>query len=389
MRVPLIGTVRSRRPLTAGLVLLTGGFTAGCTGEEPRPAPSPPSASAPATAPGQAGLAMAVPRASHTATSLPGGRVLIVGGCVVDHCDGAAGADSEVFDPATGRFTPGPPLSVPRAGHTATALADGRVLVVGGFSGERQPPLATAEVYHPATGRFEPTGPMSGRRAEHTATRLRDGRVLIAGGANGSVVLAGAEVYDPATGRFSAVAPLPGPRSIHGATLLGDGRVLVAGGQSARGTLIDTAAIYDPATNSWQPAAGRLDTPKYKLALAPLPDGGALVVGGQTSDDRDARLARTERFDPRSATFAPGPQMAEPRYKISDAVVTLPDGRIVIAGGLGAETYAGGALRVIGAVPGPERQFPAVATLPDGRVLITGGYDDHTFLTATAVIIQP
>jgi hypothetical protein len=70
-------------------------------------------------------------------------------------------------------------------------------------------------------------------------------------------------------------------------------------------------------------------------------------------------------------------------------VVTLPDGRIVIAGGLSVETYAAGALRVVGAVPGPERQFPAVAALPDGRVLITGGYDDRTFLTATAVVVDP
>lgn len=78
-----------------------------------------------------------------------------------------------------------------------------------------------------------------------------------------------------------------------------------------------------------------------------------------------------------------------PRYKISDAVVALPGGRVVIAGGYGVETYADGALRALGAVPGPERQFPAVAVLPDGRVLITGGYDDRTFLTATAAIIQP
>ena len=279
--------------LAVCLILTTGALTAGCTTGERQPPPSPQ-----VTAPAQGGLAMAVPRASHTATPLPGGRVLIVGGCVVDHCDGTAGADSELFDPATGRFTPGAPLSVPRAGHTATALTDGRVLVVGGFPGERLPPLASAEVYDPATGRFEPTGVISARRAEHTATRLRDGRVLIAGGANGMNVLAGAEIYDPATGRFSAVAALPGPRSMHVATLLADGRVLVAGGQSARGALVDTAAIYDPAANSWRDA-GRIDTPKYKLALASLPDGGALVVGGQTADDPQARLARTERFDPR------------------------------------------------------------------------------------------
>ncbi|MET7395803.1 kelch repeat-containing protein [Dactylosporangium sp. NPDC005572] len=366
-------------------LILAGVLTVGCTIDEPQPSPpSPPQV----TAPAQAGLAMGTPRASHTATPLPGGRVLIIGGCVVDHCDGTAGADSELFDPATGRFTPGALLSTPRAGHTATALTDGRVLVVGGFSGERLPPLASAEVYNPVTGRFEPAETLSVRRAEHTATRLLDGRVLIAGGADGTTVLAGAEIYDPATGRFGAAAALPGPRSMHGATLLADGRVLVAGGQSARGTLLDTAAVYDPANDSWRDV-GRLDAPKYKLALASLPDGGALVVGGQTADDPQARLARTERFDPRSGTFRPGPQMSEPRYKIFDAVLTLADGRVVIAGGYGVDIYADGALRALGTVPGPERQSPAVAALPDGRVLITGGYDDRTFLTATAVVVQP
>jgi hypothetical protein len=378
-----------RGPLAACLVLAAAALIAGCDGTRPpKLPPSPPQPTSQATAPSQGGLAMALPRATHTATPLPDGRVLIVGGCVHDHCDGPAAADSEVFDPRTGRFTPGPQLQAGRFGHTATALPDGRVLVVGGFPREAQPPLATAEVYDPATARFEPTSPMSVRRAEHTATRLSDGRVLVAGGAHASSVLASAEVYDPRTGRFTPVSPLPGPRSIHAAALLGDGRVLVAGGQSARGALLDTAVVYDPDTDSWG-AAGRLDAPKYKLALASLPDGGALLVGGQTNDDRGARLARTERFDLRSGTFGPGPPMAEPRYKISDAVVTLPDGRVVIAGGLGVETYAAGILRALGTVPGPERQFPAVAALPDGRVLITGGYDDSTRITASAVIITP
>jgi hypothetical protein len=371
-----------RGPIAVCLFLVA--FTASCTGAEP-PSPAPSPAPSP-TAPPPTGLAMAVPRAAHTATPLPDGRVLIVGGCMRDFCDGPAAADSEVFDPRAGRFTPGPPLSTPRVGHTATALPDGRVLVVGGYPGERQAPLATAEVFDPATGRFEPTGPMSARRAEHTATRLRDGRVLVAGGSNGAEVVAGVEVYDPATGRFVAASALPGPRSIHAAALLGDGRVLVAGGQSRRGALLDTAAVYDPGTDSWRDS-GRIDVPKYKLALAPLPDGGALLVGGQTSDDREARLARTERFDLRSGTFGPGPPMAEPRYKISDAVLTLPDGRVVIAGGLGVETYTGGVLRRIGTVPGPERQFPAVAVLPDGRVLITGGYDNSTRVTASAAVV--
>jgi hypothetical protein len=373
-----------RGPIAVGLVVTVVAVTTGCgdqRGADQRGADQ-------RGADQRGADRMASPRAAHTATPLPDGRVLIVGGCAQDHCDGPAAADTELFDPRSGRFTPGPALRTGRSGHTATPLPDGRVLVVGGYPSEAQPPLATAELYVPASGRFEPAGPMSGRRAEHTATRLRDGRVLVAGGADGSGVLASTEIFDPATGRFTVAAPLPGPRSVHGAALLGDGRVLVAGGQRARGALLDTTASYDPGTDSWR-AAGGLDVPKYKLALAPLPDGGALLAGGQTADDEAARLARTERFDPRSDTFGPGPMMAEPRYKISDAVVVLPDGRILIAGGLGAETYAAGVLRSAGAVPGPERQFPAAAVLPDGRVLITGGYDNSTRVTASAVVVTP
>jgi hypothetical protein len=358
---------------------------AGCAGS-PVPAPAP--APSPSTASGIP-LTMSMPRAAHTATSLPDGRVLVAGGCVRDGCEGTLeGGPSELFDPRTGTFLPGPPLREPRVGHTATPLPGGRVLLVGGYPDENRAPLASAEVYDPATGRFEATGAMSTGRGAHTATRLLDGRVLVVGGVGPDGYLATAEIYDPASGKFTPVAPMPGPRSTHGAVLLGDGRVLVAGGQSARDTLLDTALTFDPRADAWR-EVGRLDAAKYKFALAPLPDGGALVVGGQTSDAREARLTRTERFDAKSGMFTPGPTMAEPRFKISDAVVALPDGRLVIAGGVGVEAYAGGKLRRLDAAAGPERQFPAAAMLPDGGVLVTGGYDNSTRVTATAFVVHP
>ena len=352
---------------------------AGCgSPAPPRPAPSAPHKT-------QEALMMAVPRAVHTATSLPDGRVLIAGGCVRDGCEGTPeGGRSELFNPRTRTFVPGPALAEPRVGHTATALRDGRVLVTGGYPDENRAPLASAEVYHPSTGTFEPTGAMSVGRGAHTATRLRDGRVLVVGGVDGTGVTAGAEIYDPLTGRFSAAAALPQPRATHAAVLLGDGSVLVAGGQSGRTTLLDTALTYDPAANVWE-AVGPIDAAKYKLALAPLPDGGALLIGGQTSDDRAARVARTERFDLHTRMFAPGPTMAEPRFKISEAVVALSDGRVIIAGGVGVEVYENGVLRPLAGATGGERQFPAVAAVPDG-VLVTGGYDNSVRVTANAFI---
>ncbi|GAA1883267.1 hypothetical protein GCM10009687_59520 [Asanoa iriomotensis] len=347
-------------------------LSAGCAGDPPAPEPAP-------------GFVMRVARAAHTATPLPDGRVLLAGGCATDGCGGTELAvASELY--ADGRFTPGPALSGPRFNHTATALGDGRVLVAGGFPDERSAPSGTAEVF---TGdRFESVGAMTAPRGNHTATRLRDSRVLLVGGVDGRSALASAEVFD-GTG-FRAVADLPGPRSRHGAALLADGRVLVVGGQTAapHGVgLLDTALLYDPARDRWQEVPGRLPVPAYKLAVAPLPDGRALVVGGQTADDPDARLATTLVFDPATGRFTAGPRMAEPRYKISDAVVALADGRVAVAGGFGVEVYAGGSFRSL-ARGEVERQYPAVAALPDGSLLVTGGYDDRTRVTGTALRVR-
>ena len=132
----------------------------------------------------------------------------------------------------------------------------------------------------------------------------------------------------------------------------------------------------------------KCEVPKYKLAVAPLPDGGALVIGGQTADEAGARLDTTELFDSRTGRFRSGPRMAERRYKISEAVALLADGRIAVGGGYGLETYADGRFTKAG-TGGYERQFPAVVALRDGAVLVTGGYDDRTRVTGTAFLAKP
>ena len=159
-----------------------------------------------------------------------------------------------------------------RAFFTATALLDGRVLLVGGMDrlGASTDYLATAEIYDPASGKFTLTGSMTGPRVFHASVRLTDGRVLIMGGVDfsGSTPdpLSSAELYDPATGTFTPTGSLPtgqwfgpgyGLGTSGGATLLPDGSVAAFGYScDATGTCQPGAALYDPTTGTFSPGGG-------------------------------------------------------------------------------------------------------------------------------------
>jgi hypothetical protein len=127
-------------------------------------------------------------RYSHTATLLPDGKVLVVGG----EGPGGAQASTELYDPGTGAWTSTGSMNVARSQHTATLLPDGKVLVAGGVG--QAGDLASAELYDPGTGTWTLTKTLNVERALHTATLLPSGRVLVAGGI-GRRILAGAELY--------------------------------------------------------------------------------------------------------------------------------------------------------------------------------------------------
>ncbi|WNG23646.1 hypothetical protein F0U62_06090 [Cystobacter fuscus] len=218
------------------------------------------------------GDSMSVPRGNHTATLLESGKVLVVGGDTTDGSQPEAPLQTDsvdLYDPATNTWSPAASLFMPRAGHTATLLYSGKVLVTGGRFLDWV--LQDAQVYDPDTDDWSMPAPMPRTRTGHVAVRLNSGKVMVLGGGHDEV-----DFYDPYNSRtpWTTGASLPSGGSVLSATRLYSGEVLVthATGQ---------ASLYDPATDAWL-SAGTLTAPLAAHAATLLHTGQVLVTGGSS-----------------------------------------------------------------------------------------------------------
>ena len=236
-----------------------------------------------------------------TATLLPDGRVLIAGG--YGDPNYSVSKLAELFDPATGKFTRTGSLHTARGDAQAVLLPDGRVLTIGGDQAagtQSEGDLDSSEIYDPATGKFSEAAKMATPRTNFSATLLTDGKVLVAGGwyasESGAGALDSAELYDPASGKFSPTGSMTvarfadwslsvtnGLQDMH-TSLLADGRVLLVGGdEQAQGSTIyqPTAEIYDPATGTFSATATLpvSDIGNDSNSSITLKDGRVLIPG--------------------------------------------------------------------------------------------------------------
>jgi uncharacterized protein DUF6603/galactose oxidase-like protein len=256
---------------------------------------------------------MATARCGHSATLLlDSGRVLVAGGTALRGTQSRGSlASAELYDPMdgpNGTWTATASMTGARSGHTAVALPDRRVLVAGGVldSGRGPVALAYCDLYDPEAGTWAPTGSLSTPRAGHQATALDDGTVLVTGGDPSGVPAAGklratsldtAERYDPDTGAWTPAGDLPGGRGRHRSLPLRSGGVLVIGGTSGptHAASFRDVAVYEPSAGTWT-ATGRLAAGRSGFAATELTDGRVLVAGGAAN--AGVPIATTEIFTP-------------------------------------------------------------------------------------------
>lgn len=299
-------------------------------------------------------------RQGHTLSPLPGGGAIAFGG---DEPDGAGNLTTlnsfEVYDDCGQEFTQTTgTLTQARSTHTATVLADGRILLLGGY-GTDGIVDDTGEIYDPTTGTSAAIAPMGQARTQHTATLLADGRVFVVGGSSkfdlddpvGSLAqsTSSTQVYDPGTNAWSAGPNLPEALIGHTATLLGNGKVLIAGGVETAVVfgipfpdVSGAARLYDPVTNALQTVPNVPGDRAYHGAAA-LADGSALVFGGADGSFvtlTATALATAARFDPTSNTWASTGSLVQARAYVNS--VGGANGGTLAMGGLTTVDLASG-----------------------------------------------
>ncbi|HYR75689.1 MAG TPA: Calx-beta domain-containing protein [Pyrinomonadaceae bacterium] len=253
---------------------------------------------------------MTVERRGHTATLLADGKVLVTGG---ENANGFV-TQAEIYDPTTATFSVSGNPSAPRADHTATRLSDGRVLIAGGRT--NLGPTNSTEIFDPTSGAFNNGPNLNSARSGQSATALSDGRIVFAGGdAAGSV-----EIYDPQANTCTGIgATLTAPRAMHSAALLNDGNILVVGGKAPDGSNVLTGEILNVASSTFSDAGNHTADEHIRALLRVLPDGKVQIIGGTDHEDMEIYDPAINAFGAHAHVFPIGDIHPELLQQIMDA----------------------------------------------------------------------
>jgi MYXO-CTERM domain-containing protein len=370
--------------------------------------------------------AMTVSHWGDAAWRRPDGRVMSVGGCALTGCPtsftstscGQVLANTDLWDPASGTWTSGAAMLTARTTFAGVPLPSGDLIVAGGCTEtnctlmndagfcESQPCTQTtnlSERYSFASGAWIAAGTLSSPRFASMGVPIGSGDALVAGGCDVGACTPSVERWSAAANTWSEQAPLPAPRGFGTATVLADGRVLVTGGcaDPLCATVLNDAAVYDPAANTWT-AAGTMSSPRAGHSATLLNDGTVLVAGGCTdatcsmTDAGSTVLSSADIWTASGSAdggsdggaggeFTAAPSMAGARHHHTATLLT--NGEVLMAGGADStgsslptsEVYLPVAHQWIGTdALFMSRAFHVGVGLSDGRVLVAGGCNPQT-----------
>lgn len=265
-------------------------------------------------------------------------------------------------------------LKQSRAGHAAILLDDGRLMVAGGRS-DRGSVLATTEIYDPNSNSWEPGPRMFDARSDFAWTRLRTGAILVTGGRGPASDLAEAEIYDQAGRRWFRIRPMTYPRSQHGVAVLSNGDAVFCGGVSSA-TALSSCESYRYGDGTWSRIAP-MSQGRYAHTFVSLGERGLLAAGGRASPTTVIASAEIWTED---EGWRPTGSMNQARGE--HATLLLGDGRVLVAGGAGSksrgfpthsETFDPASGRWTQGAALKPRARPA-ATLWNDKPVLVGGY---------------
>jgi N-acetylneuraminic acid mutarotase len=326
-------------------------------------------------------------RAGASATLLPNGKVLLLGGYDSSLLDTA-----ELFDPASNTWTTAAPMLTGRTNQTATLLSNGDLLVVGGDSEpEVDNDYRSAEMYDSVNNTWTSISTPAELQVAERAVLLQSGQVLLLGrfGTSMNNASQGAAIYNPVTSTWRMVAP-PNQSFGNGTPiLLANGNVLFIGGYISEEvshpfvedlyTVLNSVEIYDPLTDTWSTGAPMQQARAQETATL-LSDGNVLVTGGagaiSTGSAGHGSVASVEIYDPQSDTWSSLAPMHLPR--VEHTATLLSDGDVLVAGGsdCGPESCLGfGGSGDCCAASSAEIYEPATNTWSLTEPVTTG--DDH------------
>ena len=336
-------------------------------------------------------------RYQHTATLLADGRVLVAAG--LDKREGYDAdrfyttATAELYDPKSGTWTVTSSLQDARFQHTATLLPNGKVLVAGGNT-VFNVALASAELYDPKSGTWTPTGSLNIARFQHTAHLLANGKVLVvAGGNQNYTAYESPELYDPVTGTWTIIGPINHSRFQHTSNLLPDGRIFIAGGSAFYSNWSPSVEIYDPVSET-STIVGDLNTGRNQHTATLLLNGRVLLAAGRDGTNNASGTA--ELCDPASGTCVNTGSLI-PRYQ--HKATLLPDGKVLVTGGLDITFNSTASAQLYDPASGTwsdthrmntARMYHTSTLLLNGKVLVVGGaVKDTLYPSATAELYDP